>query len=304
MLKVEHLQMRIGNFMLTDICMELPAGFMCGLIGENGAGKTTLLKCIMGMYHADSGHCFINDYDMEKQEEQAKGCIGFMLDEDIFSMELTPGKIGKQYGCFYKNYDESRYEQYLTEFCIPKEQKMKKLSKGMRKKVQFAFALSHEAGLYVFDEPTAGLDKPFRKQFYEICGEIIAKGKSSILISSHITEDLEERADYLFYIKNGKRVFYETQMTLKESFSLVNAENYKLRLLPKEKVVYMEEGTYGGSALVCNSGRISLKEGYDMAEPTIQQMMYYMSKGKWLGESGGKPEGGYRKGERNYEQDV
>lgn len=279
MLKVENICKSFQGFSLKDVNLHIPKGYICGLIGENGAGKSTLIKTIIGLYKSDEGSVTVEDMEFHSYEARIKDMLGIVLDENIYEDYLTPAKIGRLYGPLYSKYNEESYLEFLKKFDVPANKKLKVLSKGMKIKFQLAFALSHDARLFLFDEPTAGLDTDFRKEFLDICVDLISDGEKSILFSTHITEDLDRVADYIAFIQDGKMLFNMSKEELCDRFIYVQAENYKLKLLPKKAVIYMEEGQYGGSALVVNSKQVPLDSDYQKRSPSVEEVMYYFVKG-------------------------
>lgn len=279
MLRLEHVNKRISSFELKDIHFHLPKGYICGLVGENGAGKTSLIKTIIGLYSMDSGVCNVNELDFATQEAEVKEQFGLILDACMFEKYFSLELVGKYYGPFYKSYDQKVFMQYLKQFDLNPKQKIKTLSKGMLIKLQLAFALSHDAKLFIFDEPTSGMDEDFRKEFYQICANLVADGEHSVLVSTHITEDLDRIADYLAYIQDGELLFFDEKDQILDNFAIVTAENYKLKLLSKDYVIHTEESTYGGTAMMIKQKYKKLDEAYQSKTPTIQEFMYYMVKG-------------------------
>lgn len=279
MLRLEHVNKRISSFELKDIHFHLPKGYICGLIGENGAGKTSLIKTIIGLYSMDSGVCKVNELDFATQEADIKEQFGLILDTCMFEKYLSLELVGKYYGPFYQSYDHKLFMQYLKQFELNPKKKVKTLSKGMLIKLQLAFALSHDAKLFIFDEPTSGMDEEFRKEFYQICAELVSDGEHSVLVSTHITEDLDRIADYLAYIQDGELLFFDEKDHVLDKFVIVIAENYKLKLLSKDYVIHTEESTYGGTAMMLKRRHIKLDDAYSLKRPNIQELMYYIVKG-------------------------
>ena len=277
-IKVTDLNKKLGSFELKKINLQIPSGYICGLIGENGAGKTTLLKIMMGLYGLDSGSVRLEEKDLWNQEKEVKNNLGIVMEECLYEDYLTVEGLGTGYGSCYSDFSMEEYKKYVEEFGLTLKQKIKKLSKGMKIKLQFAFALSYHPTVYLMDEPTANLDEEFRKCFWEICSTELEKG-ATILISSHLTEDLDKKADYIAYLKNGELLFCKDRESLQESFLLVKGENYQLRNLPKDKVISREEGAFGGSALILPWKSDKLKE-YEIESPNLRQLMYYLSKGE------------------------
>lgn len=279
MLEVRNLNKKVNGFSLRDINMTLPDGYICGLIGENGAGKSTLIKVLTGLYKSEQGEITVDGLSMAENEALVKNRIGVILDKCIFESYLTLEKVGRMYGSYYSGFDKRVYEEYLQKFKLSKKSKVKSLSTGMKIKAQLAFSLSYGAKLFIFDEPTAGLDKNFRDEFLNICMELIENGDKSVIISTHITSDLDRIADYIAYMQDGELLFCEEKDRLCDRFRIAKAENYKLKLLPKENVVYMEMGEFGGSAMV-KSGTKRLEDGeYKIERLNIKEFMYYVVKG-------------------------
>lgn len=283
MLKIAHLNKKLEDkkqvFQIEDVTFHLPKGHICGLIGENGAGKTSLIRLICGLYTADSGEIVIDGFSMTENEREAKSKLGLVLDESYYDKNMTLEKIGHYYGNLYENFDTEQYLALLSRFRLDKKQKYKTLSKGTTKKVQQALALSHNAQCFLFDEPTAGLDKEFREEFLKICTELVSDGERSILISSHITGDLDRIADYIGYMQQGKLLFYCTKEYLSDRFRIIMGEDYKIRLINKEAIVYLEKGEYSTSAMVVNSGRFPIDGELESHVPDIREFMYYFVKG-------------------------
>lgn len=144
---------------------------------------------------------------MKADEQNAKEKLGIVIDEGFFEQEMTIEQIGVFYGSLYRAFDNIKYLKFIEKFKLDKDMKYKKLSKGMKTKVQLAFSISHDAKLFLFDEPTAGLDKHFREEFIKLSAEIVSDGERSVLISSHITEDSDRIADYIAYMQEGKLLF-------------------------------------------------------------------------------------------------
>lgn len=284
MLKVTNLTKTISksSFKLQDISFHLPKGYICGLIGENGAGKTTLMNVITGLYKMDrvcGGEICINGHSMKEEESLAKESLGIILGDSFYDKNMNLEQIGIFYGELYREFNMEQYLSFLEQFSLDKKQKFKGLSKGMGIKVQLAFALSHNAKLFIFDEPCAGLDKKFREEFLRICVNLVSDGEKSVLISSHITEDLDRIADYIAYIQDGKMLIFDTKENLCDKFLIVKGEAYKCKLIHKAAIVYMEEGEYGASAMVINSRRYAIDDTLKTRIPDIREFMHYFVKG-------------------------
>lgn len=268
---------QLGTFKLNDISMELPEGYICGLIGPNGAGKTTLLHLLLGLYRPNGGEILIDGMGYEEHESQIHDMIGSVLLEELFDNALTLGRNGDEYGKYYQRYDRAVLEEYLHRFGLEPEQQYKRLSRGEKLKFQFAFALSHDAKLLVLDEPTGNFDISFREEFFKVLKEFIADGKRSVVLSTHLTEDLDRVADYICYLEKGSTIFAGDIEELHDTYRLVTGEEYKVKLLRKEDIIHMEKGQYGTKALVKYRPRCAY-DSLVVTTPTIEELMYFITK--------------------------
>ena len=207
LVELKEVNKRLGNFTLEEISLELPEGYICGLIGPNGAGKTSLLHLILGLYRPDGGEIIVDGKTYSEAEEEIHELIGTVLLDDLFEGTLTLHQNAEDYGRFYRNYSSAVVEQYLNRFGLEGNRRYKELSKGEKLKFQFAFALSHEPKLLILDEPTGNFDPSFREEFFTVLKEFIADGQKSVILSTHLTEDLDRMADYILYLEKGRPVF-------------------------------------------------------------------------------------------------
>jgi len=283
MVKVTDVKKKLGGFYLQDISFSLPEGYIMGLVGKNGAGKSTMLKLLSGLYHQDSGEITLFGTTYSRDEKKIKNNIGFVLSEEgIFLGEMSLLENARMYGRYYENYREDMFRDYCLAFGLKEEQKKKKLSTGEYLKFQFAFALSHQPKLLLLDEPTANFDPEFRGRFLHIITDYIKDGKHSVILATHLTSDLDKIADYITFLDRGKLLFSMDRETLNKSYRMVAGEEYKVNLLPKENIIYKEKGEFATKALV-KHGRWSLYDrALDVAYPTLEELMYYLLKGKKL----------------------
>lgn len=207
MIKTENVSKRFGSFALQDIHFELPAGYICGLIGENGVGKTTLLNILAGLYEYD-GTISIQEKEYRTNQMELQQDIGFVFHEEWFDDWDSLIANSRHYGKYYKNYDETLLKEYLKRFRLDGKKKYKKLSKGEKLKFAFAFALAHHPKLLLLDEPGANFDQTFREEFHHILREFTADGTKSVILSTHITSDVDRFADYLLLLKKGRQLLY------------------------------------------------------------------------------------------------
>ena len=169
-IEIRNLVKNYGDkFTLGEINLDIPSGIIIGLIGENGAGKTTLIKSILNIIRSDKGNIKIFEKDIKINESEIKENIGVVLDNMFFPELLMPKDINSIMKDVYKNWNEQLFNKYLSEFKLKNNQSIKSMSKGMRKKLEIATALSHHPKLLILDEPTSGLDPVVRNEVLDIC---------------------------------------------------------------------------------------------------------------------------------------
>lgn len=298
MLRVESLNKKLINFELKDVSFHLPKGYIMGLIGVNASGKSSLIKTIINIYHKDSGKIYINGTSMDEDERRAKSLMGIVLDENFYEPGLDAEDNAKYFGHYFEHYDHDIFLRYCRRFHLDTKKKLKKLSKGQLVKFQIAFALSHEAKLFIMDEPSANLDQAFRQEFMEIMQDLITDGEKSILLATNQTDTLDQLADYITLIDKGRIAFSMSKEVLMDKYALLSGEAEKVNLLPEDWVVYRENGLYRSMALIYDpdiknmdiiksiSGRLDETIealGLTKLRPTIEEIMYFMIKGGFHG---------------------
>ncbi len=283
MIKTENLSKRFSSFALRDIHFELPAGYICGLIGENGAGKTTLLNILAGLYEYD-GTVSIQEKEYRANQMDLQQEIGFVFHEEWFDDRDSLIANSRHYGRYYKNYDEALLETYFKRFRLDEKRKYRKLSKGEKLKFAFAFALAHHPKLLLLDEPSANFDQTFREEFHQILREFTADGTKSVILSTHITSDVDRFADYLLFLKNGKQLLYGDIESVRDAYRMVAGERFRLKTFG-ERLIYMEETSVSCNALVWHSSHMEYDHILKVWEPDTEELMYYLAKGAEYGRS-------------------
>ena len=243
-LEIKNLCKKYDNFELKNITFNLPKGMIMGFIGENGAGKTTTIKAILDIIKGDSGVIKIFDLDSGKYNNKIKEDLGVVLDDMFFPEILTPKDINNTMKSIYKNWDTLMFNNYLKEFSLLPNKQIKTFSKGMRKKLEIATALSHHPKLLILDEPTSGLDPVARAQIIQIFQSFIEKDECSILLSSHITTDLEHIADYITFINNGEIAFSKTTNELLDNYGIVKCGEKDFMNINKEDYLKYRKTKY------------------------------------------------------------
>ena len=278
MVRLESVTKKVEGFSLKEVNMEIPGGYICGLIGPNGAGKTTLLHLIMGLLKPDEGCVSIFGGEFSEEEVAIHDDMGVVLQERLFDSYLSLKENGAYYGRFYSRYDEAYFLELLQEYGLEPERKYKALSKGEELKFQFAFALAHHPKLLILDEPTGNFDPEFREDLLTDLKEFIADGERSVILATHLTDDLDRMADYITYLEDGKVLLSQNIEELREGYRMLRGEAYKIKLLPQENVIYMEQGEFGAKALIEHRRRFQYDASLTVSYPTIEELMYFMTK--------------------------
>jgi ABC-2 type transport system ATP-binding protein len=205
-LELKNVQKRYKGFVLDGISLSLPQGYILGLIGPNGAGKTTTIKILMNMVKRDGGKVQVFGLDPQKSAKQIKNKVGYLGEEHHFYGNKTVAWTGKFVSTFYDSWDTNTFHSLLTNFEISRTKKTRELSKGMKVRFSLALALSHQPELLILDEPTAGLDPVIRREVLDLLQKKSKNEGKSVIISSHITDDIMRTADLVAFLIEGKIV--------------------------------------------------------------------------------------------------
>lgn len=249
MLKIEHLKKNYENFSL-DCSLEVMPGCVTGLIGQNGAGKSTTFKAVLGLISTEGGTINIFGKDIQELETKDKQNLGVVLSNSGFSGYLTINDIIPVLDKLYDNFDKRFFAEQLQRFQLPLNKKIKDFSTGMKVKLKVLTAISHNARLLILDEPTAGLDVIARDEVLEMLREFMEKDEErSILISSHISSDLETLCDDLYMIHEGKIIMHEDTDVLLSDYALLKVDPEQYGNLDKQYILRLKEENYGYSCL-------------------------------------------------------
>lgn len=205
-LQITGLTKRYGDFLLDHVSFGVPTGSIVGLIGENGAGKSTTIRGVLGMIHKEAGRIALLGQDTETMDPSLKEKVGVVLGDCNFSEELTPLRLSKVLRDVYSGWDQAYFETLLTQLHVPQNKKIKGLSRGTKMKLSIAAAMAHHPQLLILDEATSGLDPVVRDDILDLFLDFVQDERNSILVSSHITSDLEKVADYIVFLHEGRVV--------------------------------------------------------------------------------------------------
>jgi len=223
-LKVENLSKTYKDFLLDFVSFNIPKGSIVGIIGENGAGKTTILNCILNIVPKDMGDVYFFNNEKNKFDVSIREKIGVVFDETSFPEYLNLKELSNILKKIYVNWEENKYFELLNKFSLDSSKKIKALSKGMKMKLALSVALSHKAKLLILDEATSGLDPVARDDILDLLLEFVQDEENSVLISSHITSDLEKIADYIVFVHEGNTVFEEKKDNLIYEYGLIKCK--------------------------------------------------------------------------------
>lgn len=269
------------KFTLGEINISIPSGQIVGLIGENGAGKTTLIKLILNIIKPTTGNIKIFNKDYLKYESIIKEDIGIVLDNMFLPEILNPKDINLIMKDIYKNWNSSLYFDYLEKFQIPLDKQIKTFSKGMRKKLEIATALSHTPKLLILDEPTSGLDPVVRNEVIDIFLEFIKDEEHTILLSTHITTDLEHIADNIIFIDKGKILLEETKDNIIDNYGILKCSPDDFNKIEKQDIVLYKKNKYDYHILINNKPKLTKKyKNYTIDKITLEDLMILMIKGE------------------------
>lgn len=243
LLNVSQLSKTFPTFKLDQVDLEIPRGCIVGLIGENGAGKSTTIRCILDLLRPDSGKITFWGLSMSEYPDQIKENIGVVYDELPFHDTFTPKQIEKICAHAYRQWDSQSYKDFLVRFKLPEKQAIKGFSKGMKMKLSIAIALSHNPKLLILDEATSGLDPIMRDDLLDVFLDFVQDEHRSILMSSHISSDLERIADYITFIHNGKLIFTKSKDVLRYEYGILRLSQAQFNTLsPDNRLAYRQTG--------------------------------------------------------------
>lgn len=273
-LEINGVNKSYKDFSLKNVSFNLENGTIMGLIGANGAGKSTLIKCILGMVKYEGQITrFGNAIDDEMKEE-----IGFVVDDIFLNDKISIKQANNIYKDIYKNWSSEKFIELANKFEIPIIKPYNQLSKGMKMKFEIAIALSSNPKLLIFDEPTSGLDPVIRSEILDLLLDFIQDEEHSVLISTHITSDLEKIADSITFIDNGEVIFSKEKYELLDEFAILKSDedldDYS------DYIVKFRKGIYSNEALIKNA--IEFKQKFPNAvvdKVSIDEIMVFYKRG-------------------------
>lgn len=276
-LEISGLCKQYKGFALKDVSFTLPSGCVMGLVGENGAGKTTTLKAVLNLIHRDAGTIRVLGQDNIREERAVKERIGVVLEDGCFLNTMNARQVDVLMGKAYQNWHSEQFFGFLKRFGIDESKKIKDYSKGMRMKVNIAAAMSHDAELLIMDEPTSGLDPVVRDEVLDLFYDFMQDDGHSILLSSHITSDLDKIADYITFIHGGNVVLSEPRDVLLDTYGVLRCTAEQLAALDPAAIRGKRAGAFGCEALVRRDG---VPQGWPVEPVNIEQVMLFLTRGE------------------------
>ena len=280
-LAVNNLTKKYQDFVLDKISFSVPCGTIVGLIGENGAGKSTTINAILGLINYDSGNIELLGKRDTELDDSVRNQIGVVFDGSNYPDVLSAQKLNRVFKQIYSTWDESKFFALLKKMSLPMDKKIKEFSKGMKMKLSIAAALSHNSKLLVLDEATSGLDPVVRDDILDMFLEFVQDENNSILVSSHITSDLEKVADYIVFIHEGRVVFCKSKDELRYKYGIIRCGAAQFDTIDKEEVIVYRKQDYEWEVLIADREKAQRKYPKAVIDPaTIDEIMLLYIKGE------------------------
>ena len=244
MISAQNLVKRYGDFN-TEINMEIPDGRVIGLVGKNGAGKSTTIHMILGLVRPDSGSITVFGKEASSLSAADKEMLGVALSDSGFSNYITVASVIRILKKSYKAFDEAAFRRQCQEMRLPLDKQIKDFSTGMKAKLRVLVAISHKAKLLILDEPTSGLDVEARNDILDILRDYLLEDEHrSIIITSHISSDLEELCDEIYLIHNGKIMLHEDTDVILDNYGILHLNEKQYKEIDKQYLLSSKKKDY------------------------------------------------------------
>ena len=261
--------------------MEIKRGMIPGLIGRNGAGKTTVFKALLGLIKTDSGSIFYKGEERNSLGATEREHIGVVLAESFISAYLNAKDVCDILAKAYSTFDRQKFETYCRRFDIPMKKRIKEFSTGMKAKLKLISALCHETELLVLDEPTAGLDVVARDELIALLREYMLDENHSIIVSSHISSDLEGLCDDIYMIDNGEVILHEDTDTLLGEYGIIKVSAEDYTTISKDHILYVKQESFGYRLLTdCRSFYMDNYPGLIIEKGSIDDIILVIISGQ------------------------
>lgn len=269
-----------SSFALEGVTFSVPCGSIVGFIGENGAGKTTTIKSILGIIAKDGGDVKVFGQELSDSNIQLREDIGVVFDAINFNDTLTAPQLMKVMQGVYRQWDSGRFLELMEQFRLPRDKKIKTFSRGMSMKLAIAVAMSHNSKLLILDEPTSGLDPIMRDEILDIFLDFVGDEAHSILLSSHITSDLEKIADYITFIHKGSTLLTAKKDDLIYNYGVARCRSEQFERMDRQDMVSYRKRDYQIDVLVKDKKAVQRKyKDIIIDNVTIDEIMILLVKG-------------------------
>lgn len=275
LLEVRNVSKHYKNFSLENIDFVLPKGFIMGYVGQNGAGKSTTLNLITNLCKCSAGEIYVDGVTCDKDAIRYKESIGYIGDEFYYPINFKVRDIRGILKNLYPTFSVGRFDELLREWKLSEKLKVKDFSRGMKVKLMFASVLARDTKLLVLDEATNGLDPVVRVEVLKLLQEYIADGERSVIFSTHILSDLEQIADYIYFIHDGRKVLYDAKDELLENYLLVKGERRAVSTQLQKELIGVVDNAYGFEAILPSERADLLTSEFHFEKPTIDEIVVH-----------------------------
>ena len=275
-IEIKNLTKHYGGFTLDNVSFGVPCGSVVGLIGENGAGKSTIIKSLLGVINTDGGEILFDGVPLGRLGKNQRQLTGVVLDDVSLPSAVNLRELNAVMKNIFSRWDEQTFFALTERFRLPRDKKTGEFSKGMKMKTAIAAALSHGAETLILDEPTSGLDPVARDEILDILYDFMQNSGHAVLISSHITSDLEKLCDYVVFIHGGKVAVSGEKDALLEEYAVYGGN---ISDLDPAAVVRVRRRNYGADALVKRS---MIPPSFGTEKTTLEDIMLFFVKGEKL----------------------
>ena len=284
-IEIRDLTKKYDGFTLDNISFNVPKGSIMGFIGQNGAGKTTTIRLMLNLIKKDSGSIRLLGLDNAENENEVKSQISAVFDELPFHEQINANQLSVILSDVFDSWDKKTYFSYLDRFSLPRKKRFGEFSKGMKMKLQIAAALSHGARLLIMDEATTGLDPVVRNEILDIFLEYLQDEENSILLSSHITTDLEKIADSVTFIDRGRILLSGGKDETVETHGIIKCGKNEYKDIDKADIVSARLTDFGAEVMINDREKAVKKySGLTIDDTTLEEiMLFYVrrEKGEW-----------------------
>ena len=277
-LEVRNLNKTYKDFQLKDVNLTIPKGYIMGFVGQNGAGKTSTINLINHICKCDSGSIKIDGISYADDPVRYKESIAYVRDECYFTKGLKVKNVKQTLKEFYPTFDSEKFDSLIEKYNLPINKNIINFSRGMKVKLMFATVFSRDAKLLILDEATNGLDPVVREELMGELQKYIENGERSILFSTHVLSDLEEIADYITFIDNGRIILQKPKDEMLEEYMIIKGDYGNLTEQQKKYLIGVGNKNYGFEALIESNNAQNFDGQFVFEKPNVSQIMLHTIK--------------------------